>query len=514
MYRLLSRSTAARLGARSFTAQAQMSPVPVVVTHKNSLINGSWVDADRTFDVVDPRTEELVCTFAEASVADVDAAVGAARKAFDEGPWPRMTGYERGRIIHKLADLIEENATTMGNLETLDNGKPVKYSIGADVGFSVTHLRYMAGWADKIAGQTISSNLGQYQNNVYMEPIGVAAQIVPWNFPLLMAIWKVAPSLAVGCTSVLKTSEKTPLTGAMLGALALEAGVPEGVLNVLSGKNVDACKALVQDVRVDKVAFTGSVATAQKVGHYIHDSNVKPYTQELGGKSPALIFQDADVDAAVAGTHFGLFFNHGQCCCASSRVFVHEKIYDEFLEKAVKAAEDRPVGDPFTDVEQGPLVDRIQFDKVQGYVEAGRASGATVAAGGNRLFDKGYFLEPTIFTNVDESSKIWQEEIFGPVLGIAKFSDEDDVVRRANATNFGLAAGIWSNDVNTVNRVAKNLRAGTVWVNCYNVFDNSTPFGGYKDSGTGREKGEFAIKNYLQTKCVVMPQVGFQAYNR
>jgi len=462
---------------------------------------------------VDPRTEETVCQFAEADVEDANRAVAAARKAFDEGAWPRMSGMDRGRVLLRLADLLEENSDMLANLETLDNGKPVKYSKHADVALSASHFRYMAGWADKVYGETLP-HTGNFQANVYYEPIGVATQIVPWNFPLLMSAWKLAPSLAMGCTSVLKTSEKTPLTGVVLGHLAQEAGVPAGVLNVIAGKNLDACRAIVQDERVDKVAFTGSLATAKVINRYISESNVKPYTQELGGKSPALVFADADVDKAVADTHFGLFFNHGQCCCASSRVFVHEKVYDEFLEKAVKAAKERPVGDPYSDVEQGPLVDSLQFDKVMGYIQSGIDSGATVAAGGRRMFDKGYFVEPTIFTDVKDDAQIWKEEIFGPVLGITKFSSEEEAIRRANDTNFGLAAGVWSNNVDTINRVSRALRAGTIWVNCYNVFDNTTPFGGYKDSGTGREKGHYALKNYLQPKVVVMPQVGNLAWSR
>jgi len=503
------------LSARTFGAQTKMQAVPVKPEYTSMLIDGKFLNSGsgKTFEVIDPRTEDKICDFVEADVNDMNNAIGAARKAFDEGPWPRMSGRQRGEVLNRLADHMEKNAETLAALETLDNGKPLKYSKGADVALSIQHFRYMAGWADKIHGETLPHE-GNIQANVYKEPIGVAAQIVPWNFPLLMAAWKLAPSLAVGCTSVLKSSEKTPLTAALLGKLALDAGLPEGVLNVVSGKNIEALEMLVKDERVDKVAFTGSTFTAKKIMHSLADANIKPFTQELGGKSPALIFPDCDLDLAVAQTHFGLFFNHGQCCCASSRVYVHEKVYDEFLEKSVKAAHDRPVGDPFTDVEQGPLVDQLQFDKVMGYIKEGKDAGATVAAGGGRMFDKGYFVEPTIFTDVKEDDKIWREEIFGPVMGIAKFSDEDDVIRRANNTSFGLAAGIFSNNVNTINRVAKGVRAGTIWVNCYNAFDNTTPFGGFKDSGVGREKGMYALSNYLQSKVVIMPQPGNHAWSR
>lgn len=500
---------------RAFGASAQMKPIPVKPSLTQLVIDGKFVDSasGKTFSVVDPRTEEPVVDFAEADVEDMNRAVTAARRAFDEGPWPRMSGYERSRVMNKIADVLEANTETLANLETLDNGKPVKYSTHADVALSVQHFRYFAGYCDKIYGQTLPHS-GNVQANTYLEPIGVAAQIIPWNFPLLMAAWKLGPSLATGCTSVLKTSEKTPLTGALLGKLCLDAGLPEGVLNVVAGKNISACEALVKDERVDKVAFTGSLATSKIIGRYITEANIKPFTQELGGKSPGIVFPDADIEKAVADSHFGLFFNHGQCCAASSRVFVHESVYDQFLEAAIKAAKARPVGDPFSDVEQGPLVDGLQFDKVMSYVESGKKDGATVAAGGSRIGTKGYFMEPTIFTDVDENSKIWKEEIFGPVMGIAKFSDEDDVIRRANATNFGLAAGMWTNNVNTINRVARGLRAGTIWVNCWNQYDNGTPFGGYKDSGTGREKGSMALNNYLQTKTVTIPMIGNLAWSR
>lgn len=498
-------------------AVPKISKIPTLPAATQLLIDGKFVDSasGKSFTVIDPRNGQSVTNFAEAGVEDMNRAVASARKAFDEGEWPRMSGYERSRVMNKIADVLEANTETLANLETLDNGKPVKYSTHADVNLTVQHFRYFAGYCDKIYGETLPHS-GNIQANTYKEPIGVAAQIVPWNFPLLMAAWKLGPSLATGCTSVLKTSEKTPLTGALLGQLCLEAGLPKGVLNVVAGKDIDACKALVQDERVDKVAFTGSLATSKVIARYIADDNVrvKPYTQELGGKSPGIVFADADIDKAVADSHFGLFFNHGQCCAASSRIFVHWKVYDEFVEKAIKAANERAVGDPYSDVEQGPLVDDLQFDKVMAYIESGREEGAKLVAGGNRIGSSGYFVEPTIFCDIDEKSKIWTEEIFGPVMGIAKFFDEEDVIARANATNFGLAAGMWSNNVNTINRVARALRAGTIWVNCWNQFDNGTPFGGYKDSGTGREKGGMALNNYLQTKTVTIPQIGNLAWSR
>jgi len=496
---------------RRFGSAAPSEPVKPSITQL--LINGKFVDATegKTFETVDPRNEEKVADFQSATKPDVDKAVAAARKAFDEGPWPRMSGQERGQKLRKLADLIMENKERLAKLETLDNGKPLFWSENADIPLSASHLQYHAGWADKVYGETLphATSQGKFFAYTLKEPIGVAGQIIPWNFPLLMAAWKLGPALATGNTIVLKPSEKTPITALELGRLCLEAGIPEGVVNVVPGMGPEAGEALASHPDVNKIAFTGSVATAKRIGQV---AGIKPITTELGGKSPALVFADCDVDHAVDQVHFGLFFNHGQCCCASSRIFVHESIYDEFVEKSVAKAKARSVGDPFTEVDQGPQVDQIQFNRIMSYIDSGREAGLNLAVGGARATDKGYFVQPTIFIDVPDDAKLQKEEIFGPVMGITKFSDEAEVIRRANDTNFGLASSIFSNNIHTVTRVSRHIKAGTVWVNCHNIFDNATPFGGYKESGVGREKGKDALNNYLMTKTVTMPIQGDPAW--
>jgi len=500
---------AVRTGLRRFGAQAQAKP-----TATKLMINGQFVDASNgaTFATVDPRTEEIITEVPEASADDVDAAVQAARHAFDKGPWPRMSGYERGMLMHKLADLIDANASELAALETLDNGKPLFFSTVADVPLTAQHLRYFAGWADKLGGKTLAQQGNMFSYTLH-EPIGVAGQIIPWNFPLLMAAWKLGPALATGNCVVLKLSEKTPLTGLRLAQLIKEAGIPDGVVNVLSGSGKVGA-AIAAHKGIDKVAFTGSTATALKISKTIAETGrMKPLTSELGGKSPALVFADADIDNAAEKVYFGLFFNHGQCCCASSRVYVHEKVKDEFTEKLLKKVEGHTVGDPFKDgTQQGPLVDKLQFNKVMNYIENGMGVGK-VLTGGKRLGDKGYYIAPTVLENMPEDSAPMREEIFGPVMGLSSFSDEADVLARANDTEFGLAAGLFSSNIDTVNRVSRGLKAGTVWVNTYNVFDNNSPFGGYKNSGVGREKGEYALDNYTAVKCVTMPLVGDPSWN-
>jgi len=472
-------------------------------------IDGQFVDSStgKTFTTVDPRTEEVICDVPEASVADVDAAVSAARLAFDKGPWPRMSGYERGRVLHKLADLIDENTKQLAWLETLDNGKPLFFSTNADIPLSAMHLRYYAGWADKISGKTIGQHSNHFTYTLH-EPIGVCGQIIPWNFPMLMAIWKIAPALAAGNTVVLKLSEKTPLTGLVLAELCKEAGIPDGAINILSGSGAVG-EEIVRHEGVDKVAFTGSTATALKISKAVADSGrVKPISTELGGKSPALVFPDADLDLAAENIYFGLFFNTGQCCCAASRVYVHESVREEFTEKLLTKVENRKVGDPFEDgVDQGPQVDKLQFDRVMGFIEKGKAEG-DLLIGGGRYGDKGFYVQPTVFENIPEQASVMTDEIFGPVLAMNTFTDTDDVIARANDTPYGLAAGVFSQNVDTCNQVSRALKAGTVWVNCYNIFDNAAPFGGYKNSGVGRDKGEYALSNYTEVKCVTMPLVG------
>eukprot|EP00854_Cymbomonas_tetramitiformis_P016217 gene16217-19245_t len=399
--------------------------------------------------------------------------------------------------MYRFADLLEEHAEELAHLETLDNGKPLFFSKVADVPLTVSHFRYFAGWADKLHGHTIPVSTSHLAYTLH-EPIGVVGQIIPWNFPLLMAAWKLAPALAVGNTCVLKVAEQTPLTGLRLAQLAMEAGFPPGVLNVLSGFGETAGQALAMHNQVDKIAFTGSTEVGKTIQMASGMSNLKRVSLELGGKSAAIVCADADVDKAVEESHFALFFNMGQCCCAGSRLYVHEDIYDEFVEKAVARAQKRTVGDPFTDVEQGPQVSEEQMKKVLGFIGKGVEEGATMRVGGARVGDKGYYVEPTVFTDVEPNMSIYKDEIFGPVMTIMKFSDLNDVIDRANANPYGLAAGVWTSSLDTANTVSRALRCGTVWINCYNNFDDALPFGGYKMSGIGRDKGMYALENYTQ----------------
>jgi aldehyde dehydrogenase (NAD+) len=470
------------------------------------LINNRWVDSTsgKTFPTVNPTTGEQICQVAEADAADVDKAVAAARAAFN-GPWRyKLSAAERGKLLNRLADLIEKNADELARLEALDNGKPYKVAKAADLPLAIACYRYYAGWADKVQGRTIPVS-GDYFCYTRLEPVGVVGQIIPWNFPLLMQAWKLAPALATGNTVVLKPAEQTPLTALRVGELIVEAGFPEGVVNILPGYGPTAGAALAWHMDVDKVAFTGST----EVGHLIMEAaaktNLKRVTLELGGKSPNIVFADADMDQAIEGAHFALFFNQGQCCCAGSRLFVEAKAYDEFVEKSVARAKKRTVGDPFDPkTEQGPQVDDAQFDKVMGYIEAGKNEGATLLTGGNRVGTRGFFIEPTIFADVKDDMKIAREEIFGPVMTIMKFNDIEEVVERANRTEYGLAAAVWTRDVGKAHAIANRVRAGTVWVNCYDVFDAAAPFGGFKQSGIGRELGEYGLQQYTEIKTVTV----------
>jgi len=470
------------------------------------LINNEWVDGEsgRTFETIDPATGEVICRVAEADAPDVDKAVKAARAAFTSGPWPRLPAVERGRLLFKLADLIEANADELARLETLDNGKPLSDSRNADLPLVLGCYRYYAGWADKIQGKTIPI-AGPYFCYTRHEPVGVVGQIIPWNFPLLMQAWKIAPAVAAGNTVVLKPAEQTPLTALRVGELILEAGFPPGVVNILPGFGPTAGAAIARHMDVDKVAFTGST----EVGHLIMEdaaqTNLKRVTLELGGKSPCIVFADADLDAAIEGAHFGLFFNQGQCCCAGSRLFVEARCYDEFVEKSVKRACERIVGDPFDpNTQQGPQVDKIQFEKVMGYIDSGKQEGARLMCGGNRVGERGFFIEPTVFADVQDNMKIAQEEIFGPVMSILKFSNIEEAIQRANTTIYGLAAAVWTRDISKAYAIANGVRAGTVWVNCYDVFDPAAPFGGFKQSGMGRELGEYGLQQYTEVKTVTV----------
>jgi aldehyde dehydrogenase (NAD+) len=487
------------------TATSAVRP-SVTVRAKKLLINNEWVDSvsGKTFATINPATAEEICQVAEADAADVNKAVHAARVAFETGPWRQATASQRGLLLHRLADLIEKHADELAQLESLDNGKPYSVAAAADLPLVVACYRYYAGWADKIQGKTIPVN-GNYFCYTRHEPVGVVGQIIPWNFPLLMQAWKLGPALASGCTVVMKPAEQTPLSALRVGELLVEAGFPPGVVNLLPGYGPTAGAAIANHMDVDKVAFTGSTEIGRVIMQAAATSNLKRVTLELGGKSPNIVFADADMDQAIEGSHQALFFNQGQCCCAGSRLFVEDKCYDEFVEKSVARAKRRTVGDPFDKkTEQGPQVDSDQFNKVMGFIDAGKKDNAKLLAGGNRVGDKGYFIEPTIFGDVQDNMKIAQEEIFGPVMSILRFKDLDEVVDRANKTLYGLAAAVWTRDISKAHAVANSVRAGTVWVNCFDVFDAGAPFGGFKQSGIGRELGEYALQNYTEVKTVTI----------
>jgi phenylacetaldehyde dehydrogenase len=478
-------------------------------TPRKMLINGKWVDSasGKTFPTYDPSTGEVLAQIAEGDREDINRAVKAAREAFDHGPWPRLTASERGRMIWKLGDLIEQHLEEFAELETLDNGKPLKIARAADVPLAVDLFRYMAGWATKIEGSTIPISVpytpgAKYLAYTLREPVGVVAQIIPWNFPLLMAAWKLGPALATGCTVVVKPAEQTPLSCLLLGELVQEAGIPDGVVNIVPGYGETAGAALAAHPDVDKVAFTGST----EVGKLILQAaagNLKKVSLELGGKSPNVVFDDVDVDSAVAGAASAIFFNHGQCCCAGSRLYVENDIFDKVVEGVSAQAEKIRVGpgmDSSTDM--GPLVSQEQLNRVCGYLESGFSEGAKAVVGGTRVGNKGYFVKPTVLVNTNEHMKVVQEEIFGPVVTAIPFKDSDELVTKANDTVYGLAAGIWTKDIQKAHRLASQLRAGTVWINCYNIFDAALPFGGYKQSGWGREMGHDVLELYTEVKAV------------
>jgi phenylacetaldehyde dehydrogenase len=476
---------------------------------RKMLINGKWVDAvsGKTFPTYDPSTGEVLAQVAEGDRADIDLAVKAARKAFDEGPWRKMTPSERGRLIWKLGDLIDQHLEEFAFLESLDNGKPLTVARAADVPLAAELFRYMAGWATKLEGNTIPLSVpytpkAKYLSYTLREPVGVVGQVIPWNCPLLMAAWKLGPALATGCTVVLKPAEQTPLSALRLGELILEAGFPEGVVNIVPGYGETAGAALAAHNDVDKIAFTGSTEVGRLIVHAAA-GNLKRVSLELGGKSPNVIFKDADMDVAIPGAASGIFFNQGQCCCAGSRLYIEKEVFDQVIDGISANAKKIRVGaglDPKT--QMGPLVSEEQLSRVCGYLESGFSQGAKAAAGGHKTGDKGYFVEPTVLVDTREDMKVVQEEIFGPVVVAMPFSNAEEIVPRANDNVYGLAAGIWTRDISKAHRMAEYFQAGTVWINCYNIFDAALPFGGYKQSGWGREMGHEVLNNYTQTKAV------------
>ena len=474
------------------------------------LINNQWVNAasGKTFTVYDPATGQELTQVAEGDKVDIDQAVKAARKAFDAGPWPKMSPSQRGQLIWKLGDLLENHLEEFACLESLDNGKPLSVARTADVPLSVDMFRYMAGWATKIEGKTIPISVPYAPNEKFFaytrrEPIGVVGQIIPWNFPLLMAAWKMAPALAAGCCVILKPAEQTPLTALRLGELVVEAGFPPGVVNIVPGYGETAGAALSAHDGVDKIAFTGSTEVGKHIVHAA-TGNLKKVTLELGGKSPNIIFKDADIDAAIEGATNAIFFNHGQCCCAGSRLYVQKEIFDQVIEGVSTLAKNIKLGaglDPQT--EMGPLVSLEQLDRVCGFLESGKAEGAQTVAGGNRFGEQGYFVQPTVLVDTTHSMKVVREEIFGPVVTAMPFDDPDEIAATANNTNYGLAAAVWTRDISCAHRLAEKIKAGTVWINCYNIYDAAMPFGGYKQSGWGREMGAEVFECYTETKSVI-----------
>ena len=475
-----------------------------IIRQTKLLINNEWVDAvdGSTFETINPATGEVIAKVAHAGAKDVDLAVRCARRALESSRWSRMDAADRGRLLFKLADRIEQESEELAVLESYNCGKTITDSRG-DLQGVVNTLRYYAGWADKIEGRTVPVR-GSFLSYTLRQPVGVIGQIIPWNFPLLMLAWKWGPALACGNTLVMKPAEQTPLTALRVGELAIEVGFPPGVINLLNGMGETTGNAMVIHPGIDKIAFTGHVDTAKLIQKNAADT-LKRTTFELGGKSPNVIFADADLEQAVAGAFHAIYFHCGQCCTAGSRLFVEEKIHSEFVNRLVEKAKKRKLGDPLDDsTEQGPQVSKEQLDKILGYVEIGQKQGAKLVLGGNQFGDRGFFVTPTVFDNVRDDMAIAKDEIFGPVVSILPFKAMDEVVERPNNTSYGLAAAIWTKDIDKAHLYAKQVKAGTVWVNCYHVVDTTTPFGGFKMSGQGRENGESALEHYTELKTVTI----------
>jgi phenylacetaldehyde dehydrogenase len=480
-----------------------------VSTERRLFIDGKFVEAasGKTFETPNPATGETLAFVAEGDAEDIDRAVRAARRAFESGPWATMTASERGRIVWRIGDLIDAHTEELAQLETLDNGKPLVIARAADVPLAAELFRYMAGWATKLEGNTISLSVpympgSKFHAYTLREPLGVVGQIIPWNFPLLMAAWKLGPALATGNCIVMKPAEQTPLSVLRLAEVFAEAGLPDGVVNIVTGFGETAGAALAAHPGVDKIAFTGSTEVGKSIVHAAA-GNLKKVTLELGGKSPNIVFGDADIEEAIAGAASAIFFNHGQCCVAGSRLFVEDKHFDDVVSGVAEVAKSIKLGnglDP--DTQMGPLVSDEQLSRVTGYLDSGREQGATVVTGGTRKGEKGYFVEPTVLTDTRPDMRVVREEIFGPVVVAQPFKSIDEIAASANDTPYGLGAGIWTKDISKAHALAAKIRAGTVWINCYNVFDAALPFGGYKESGWGREMGHEVLEAYTEVKAV------------
>ncbi|OQV17274.1 Aldehyde dehydrogenase, mitochondrial [Hypsibius exemplaris] len=486
------------------------APVPIErpeILFNKVFINNEWHNAvsGKTFATVNPSTGETIAEIAEGDKKDVDKAVKAAQHAFKLGaPWRKIDASERGNLLNRLADLIERDRAYLASLETLDNGKIFTHSMYVDLELSIRCYRYYAGWADKNHGKTIPMD-GNFFSYTRHEPVGVVGQIIPWNFPLLMQAWKLGPALAMGNTVVMKPAEQTPLTALYVASLIAEAGFPPGVVNIVPGLGETAGAAIAAHPHLDKVAFTGSTEVGRKIMAAAADSNLKRITLELGGKSPSIVFADSDIEQALETTHEGLFFNQGQTCCAGTRTFIEGKVYDEFVQRSAERAKTRNVGNPFdAKTTQGPQIDEQQFNKILGMIAAGKKEGATLVSGGSRVGNRGYFIAPTVFADVKDHMRIAQEEIFGPVQSLMRFDSIEELVERANNTVYGLAASVMTKDLDKALYLSTALRAGTVWVNCHNALAAQTPFGGFKQSGIGRELGEYALDAYTEVKTVII----------